>query len=300
MDYDVFELFDNTAVNGLIENINGITDSLSDMGLEPEVVIPIVDAGVEVLTGVSPLDAIHTVVQANTVGLTVADNIAESIEQANVGGGWLDPLLRGIDDLYYFFGYGVDDVVTDHHFSDDGTMDLKNNVIVEGNVQHDMQFTEQQTHGSCSLMAQEQFVHRYTGQPIPEDYLEWKAENWGVYSPDFGTDANGQTMVLEHFHIPFERAFSQDIDDLNQAISENKDIIIGVDSRAFYESAEYPPGSGHAVAIVGRGLNPVSHEVEGFYVTDTNLPQTAHFVPVEKMRQCWFGDMISVPEKEIA
>lgn len=223
----------------------------------------------------------------------------ESQADAVLGSSWVDdvvePIFKVFDDIYYFFN-DSDDIVRASNFSADGTMDMKNNVIVEGNVANDIQFTDLQTHGSCSLMAQEQFVNRYIGQSLPEDYLEWLAGRAGVYSPDVGTDYNGQTLLLEHFHIPHER-FTGDIEDLDKTLSENKDVIIGVDAREFYGDATIPPGSGHAVAIVGRGLNPESHEVEGYYVTDSNYPQSAHFVSVEKLNGSWYGDMIAIPEK---
>lgn len=208
----------------------------------------------------------------------------------------IDSILRVCDDFYYKCVMGCDDIVTEHHFSDDGSYDIKNDVVVEGNVVHDMQFTQQQTHGSCSLMAQEQFVHRYIGRAIPEDYLEWAAEKWGVYSPDIGTSEDGHTMVLEHFNIPYEQYSNMEIQDLSNAISDHQDIIIGVDAREFYGDPSIPPGSGHAVAVIGQGINPATHEVEGFYVTDSNFPESAHFISVEKMASSWWNDMITVPE----
>ncbi len=223
-----------------------------------------------------------------------------SIDSSEMGDSIFDPIVRVFDDIYYHFTDGSDEIVTQNHFSADGTIDLKNNVIVEGNVANDLQFTDQQTNGSCSLMAQEQFVNRYTGQSIPEEYLEWQAEKWGVYDPNFGTDVNGQSMVLDHFNIPHgEHKFHCEIKDLNQAISNNEDIIIGVDSRNFYEDPSIPPNSGHAVAIVGRGIDPQTGEVAGFYVTDSNFPQTARFVSVDKMQNSWRCDMITIPEKMI-
>lgn len=211
----------------------------------------------------------------------------------------LDPLERVLDDVYYFFT-GNTDIVTENHFNSNGTFDEKNNLIVEGNVAHDLQFTQQQTHGSCSLMAQEQFVHRYIGQAVPEEYLEWQAEKWGVYSPDLGTDEDGQVMVLEHFNIPHDRIFDADTSDIDNAISTGNDVIIGVDAREFYEDSSIPPESGHAVAIVGRGIDPETSEVAGYYVTDSNYPESARFVSVEKMESSMLGDMITIPEKKIA
>ena len=214
-------------------------------------------------------------------------------------GSVFDPVFRIFDDFWYGLN-GQDDIVTEHHFTDNGNYDVKNNVIVEGNVADDIKYVDQQTHGSCSLMAQEQFVERYTGQPIPEDYLEWRAEQWGVYDPDIGTDWGGQTMVLDHFHIPYERHLFSDLSDLDEALQSDNDMIIGVDARSFYGDSSIPPGSGHAVAVVGRGIDPETHEVKGYYVTDSNFSETAHFVDAERLNDSWGGDMIVIPNKSMA
>lgn len=223
----------------------------------------------------------------------------------------INSICDKFEDIFDFFSEIIDDIfnispsegvdcetLRADDFSNQGTYDLKNNVFVEGNVVNDMQFVDLQTHGSCSLMAQEQFVNRYLGQSIPEEYLEWAANKWGVYSPDLGTDVNGQSMVLDHFNIPHgEHEFNCEIADLNNAISNNEDIIIGVDARDFYEDMGIPPDSGHAVAVVGRGINPVTNEISGYYITDSNYPQSVHFVSVDKLERAWQGDMITVPEK---
>ncbi len=214
--------------------------------------------------------------------------------------GIFSPIFRIFDDFWYDLN-GQTDIVTKHHFSADGNFDAKNNVIVEGNVADDIKYIDQQSHGSCSLMAQEQFVERYTGQPIPEDYLEWRAEKWGVYDPDIGTIFSGQTMVLDHFNIPYERHYFCDLEDLDGALQSDNDAIIGVDAREFYDDPSIPPGSGHAVAVVGRGIDPVTHEVKGYYVTDSNFAEAAHFVDAELLENAWSGlsDMIVIPNKSL-
>ncbi len=118
-------------------------------------------------------------------------------------------------------------------------------------------------------------------------------------SPDCGPHVNGQTKVLEHFNIPHQR-FTGDLDDIDKALSEHKDIIIGVDAREFYQDASIPAGSGHAVAIVGAGLDPDSHEISGYYITDSNHPNAVHLVEVDRLSSSWNHDLITVPEKEFA
>ncbi|MBR4612066.1 MAG: hypothetical protein IKO40_05050 [Kiritimatiellae bacterium] len=206
-------------------------------------------------------------------------------------------IVKDAWDRFFQPFFDPDDIVRPSHFSQDGAYDTKNNVVVVGDVASDIGFIGEQTHGSCSLMAQEQFVHRYIGKPIPEEYLEWQAEKWGVYSPDIGTVAEGQEMILEHFGIPHERVYNPDLDDIVSSMSKGNDVLIGVDARDFYQDASIPPGSGHAVALVGRGLDPATGELVGFYVTDSNYPGAAHYLSIDKLAGCWNGaDMISVPE----
>lgn len=225
---------------------------------------------------------------------------AEMEAASTSGGSFFDTvfeLTKDVWDRFFQPFFDPDDIVRSSDFSQNGSFDTKNNVVVVGDVASDIGFIGEQTHGSCSLMAQEQFVHRYIGKPIPEEYLEWQAEKWGVYSPDIGTVTEGQDMILDHFDIPHERVFYPDLDDIVESMSKGNDVLIGVDARDFYQDPSIPPGSGHAVALVGRGLDPATGELAGFYVTDSNYPGAAHYLPVEQLAGCWDGaDMISVPE----
>ena len=300
---DIFYFADEDAFSEELELLADVDEEqdfssvYSELDSDSTVFATDMDGEQELSSDYSDLDIDSTVLATDEQALTQSSLESEMVRGDSI----FDPIFRLFDDIYYFFTGGCDDIVTQNHFSDDGTMDLKNNVIVEGNVHNDIQFTDQQTHGSCSLMAQEQFVHRYTGQSVPEEYLEWQAEKWGVYDPDLGTDWNGQSMVLDHFNIPHgPHQFDCEIEDLNEAISSNEDIIIGVDAREFYDDPSIPPGSGHAVAIVGRGFDPQTGDVAGFYVTDSNFPQSAHFITIDKMQSSWQGDMITVPEKVVA
>ena len=223
---------------------------------------------------------------------TIGDNLGESL---------FDPIFDFVSDIWDLFFqpfFDPDDIVRSADFSFDGSMDTKNNLVVVGDVASDINFISEQTHGSCSLMAQEQFVHRLTGKPIPEEYLEWQAEKWGVYHPDLGTSWEGQEMILDHFNIPYDRDYFPDMDDIVRSMSKGNDVLIGVDAREFYQDPSIPPGSGHAVALVGRGIDPETGDLKGFYVTDSNYPMAAHFIPAERLEASLIGlDMISVPEK---
>jgi len=187
-----------------------------------------------------------------------------------------------------------DSVLSPSDLHGGGTFDSVNNCIVEGDVLADMSYVDGQTANSCSLMAQEQFVERWVGKNIPEHVLEEIAASWGVYTPEGGTNFAGQDAILDYFGVPHQRYPTADLQMLEEAIANGNDAILGVDARDFYHDPTIPPQSGHAVSVVGRGIDPVTGETKGFYFTDSNYPQTARFVTAEELTKCWLGDMIVV------
>jgi len=201
-----------------------------------------------------------------------------------------------LEDFFLHPASGDDALMSPRDFSSDSTFDEKHHLQVIGDIAEDIKYVEQQTHEDCALMSQEQFVHHYIGRPIPEDYLEWRAEQWGVYSPEAGTNFFGQTMILDHFGIPHSHhSLWGDIGDVNRALDNDESVMVGVDAREFYEDPTIPPGSGHQVAVVGKGVDPATHEIEGFYITDTNHPGTARFMNVDSFDKAWLKDMTSIP-----
>lgn len=218
--------------------------------------------------------------------------IQDGIGESDAEGGFFESANQVVDEVKSWFGNP--DVMKSGHFDAGGSFDPVNGCIVEGDVLDDMAFVDQQTHGSCSLMAQEQFVERWIGEDVPEQVLEDIAGNWGVYTPEGGTNFAGQDAVLDYFGVPHQRYPAADIEMLEQAIANGDDAILGVDAREFYCDPMMPPNSGHAVSVVGRGIDPATQATKGFYFTDSNYPGTTRFVSVEKLSGCWFHDMIVV------
>ena len=210
-------------------------------------------------------------------------------------------VARNIVDAASFFFTSISPqearLLVEADFTNAGSYDPINECAVMGDVARDIDYIDAQTGPTCSLMAQEQFVERYIHQDIPEDVLEWRAETWGYYQSeglDAGTNWMGQAAMLEHFDIPHSRETFATVDDLNGSLQAGNDVLIGVDSRSFYGDSSLPPGSGHAVAIVGWGADPNSMEIRGYYVTDSNFPGTVRFMSPEALDKAWYHDMISI------
>lgn len=180
-------------------------------------------------------------------------------------------------------------------FERDGQYDPVHHCNVVGNVASDMAFVHQQTNGSCSLMAQEQFVERYRGIRVSEAALEKLAGSWGVYTPEGGTTFPGQDAILDYYDVPHQRFTRASMDMLDGATRSGNDALISVDARHFYHDATIPPDSPHAVAVVGKGLDPSDGTTRGYYFTDSNTPGHARYLTLDELYHCWYGDMITVP-----
>lgn len=256
-------------------------DDLNDLELEntsgSNDFIPVIDAETPEMT---PSTGVHSDVETPVAGEETQGNF--------------------FDDIFHYFWsfFGTvpnDSYVPKHSFTDGGNFDSVNHLIVVGDVEQDVNYVDRQTAGSCSLMAQEQFVHRYLGESVPENLLEAMGERDQVYDPEIGTIPEGQTRILEHFGVPFERDNHSTMKKLEYELDHDHDCIVGVDARVFYNDPTIPPHSGHAVAVVGKGVDPITGETRGFYVTDSNYPNGAHFLTLDDFQDCWHKDMISIP-----
>ena len=189
-----------------------------------------------------------------------------------------------------------DGIMRPEDFQGNGGYDPIHKCSVEGNVTSDLMLVDAQTEGSCSLMAQEQFVERYTGQSVSEAQLVELASRYGVYDTWWGGGTNfaGWDVALDHFNVPHRRITATDIPQLEHFLKNDCDALVGVDASILYGDPSTGP-SGHAIAVVGRGKDYWTGTTTGFYVTDSNCPGTTRFLTVEEFQACWSGDVIAVP-----
>jgi len=149
-------------------------------------------------------------------------------------------------------------------------------------------------------MAQEQFVERYLGVQISEADLEKLAASWGVYSPESGTTFAGLDAVLDYFDVPHQRVTQSDLEHLDATTQRGNDVVVSVDSREFYGDVTIPPDSGHAVAIIGKGVDPATGATTGYYFSDSNFPNSARYLTIPEVENAWYRDMIIIPSSVAA
>ena len=206
-----------------------------------------------------------------------------------------DDIWTFVEPIFFPVMSGDMNLVGAEQFTHDGTFDPINQCIVVGDVANDISFIQAQTGPTCSLMAQEQFIARMTGNHIPEAELERIATEMGVYDPIGGTFSDGWNAILDYFGVSNTSYFDANTDMLDAATQGGDDVLIAVDARVFYNDPTLPPGSGHAVTIVGRGIDPGSGKLNGYYITDSNCPGQAHFKTVTELEQSWDSHIVTVP-----
>ena len=237
----------------------------------------------------------------NTPELSNKEINAESLEQASINidnfvKDYLDDFIENVQESQTSeLSLGnSNNLVYQNDFSQDGLFDYKNNLNVEGNVKEDMNYIQGQTHESCALMAQEQFINRVYDEHIPEAAMENYARSIGVYGED-GTPLRFTATMLDECGISYEKCFNQTIDNLDSSVAMGRDSIICVDARLYYEDASIVPNSGHAVTVCGRGVDDVGN-VKGYYLTDSNTPGAVRFLSTERLEACWNRDMVTITD----
>lgn len=222
-------------------------------------------------------------------------------------GGFVDDAFAIIQDWVDVFSdmfapqAAAEGCLTADAFQDGGRFDPVNECVVSGRVDQDIQYIQEQFGETCSLMAQEQFIYRYTGERYSEAELSALASEMGVFTPEGGTNFIGWDALLKATGVPtVSQYFTAGPDQLHDIITSGHDALVGVDARTFYDDPNIPPGSGHAVSIVGYGNDPDSGAFKGYYFTDSNYPGQARFVEADAFHATWNNSFIAIPESVLA
>lgn len=107
---------------------------------------------------------------------------------------------------------------------------------------------------TCAVVAQQGIIEKHTGQKLSEEALRQEAFQNGWYGPG-GTSGTDVGKIMEAHGVPVESSGSGDMDSLQGALEENKDVIAGVQAREWYRDPRVRPEVGHAVWVTGMELD---------------------------------------------
>lgn len=182
---------------------------------------------------------------------------------------------------------------------EDGEPDPIHGGIVRGNVRADASLVDAQSDLTCVLMVHEQLLEKHLGVDLDECDMMTLARHHRVWTSG-GVIRSGWSLLLSKFGITHHVRFDADFPTLVAEVADNHDVMIDVDGVTFYGDGSYPPGSGHAVLIVGWNECPDTRDLLGFYMTDSNFPAHAIYRTAAQLKATWGGTMISVRDRQPA
>lgn len=144
---------------------------------------------------------------------------------------------------------------------------------------------------TCGMTSVET-VLRSLGHEVTEGELVERAVDRGWCHMDQHAALSGQTSLsnlvdlLESCGVPAHSGCLRDLTPLSQAIQDGEYAIIRVDAHTLYGVSTFAVGEcPHAVAVTGVALDPVTQEVQGFFINDSYTGIGGQFVDAQTLER---------------
>lgn len=267
------------------------------------------------LDGDGEVDIVETIFDFNEDG--AADSAA--IDQlADIDGdGVIDSVVHGVDydydgiiDSYEVFDY--DDVMNGEElnfgsddFGDDGSGrgmfidELENfdpdnadpdDIIGDPDEAMD-EWEFQGDTNRCALYSQKFIIDEMTGEDVDIEEIADIAEENGWFTEDDGTNLSDMNQILNHFGIENEMSFGNDLDDLQECLSNGGKAIVSIDADEIWYGENddiFIPNDGpnHAVEVIGIDNSDPDNPM--IILNDSGNPDgCGEMVPADVFMDAW-------------
>lgn len=165
---------------------------------------------------------------------------------------------------------------------------------VSGDPAADMEYWEYQgPTGRCAIYAQKFVIEEALGREIPIEELVAVAEEHGWFNEAAGggTTTLNMDKLLEYYGVDHEMSFDNDINSLEEALNDGKNVIVGVDSgQIWYGDPNniFSPDNqaDHAVQVIG--IDHTDPENPMVVLNDSGTPNgCGELVPLEVFENAW-------------
>lgn len=165
---------------------------------------------------------------------------------------------------------------------------------VAGTPAEDMEHWEYQGQtGRCAIYAQKFAIEAITGREIPIEELVAVAEEngWFVPGENEGTVSLNMDKLVEYYGVENEMSFNNDIESLEEALSDGHKVIVSVDSGQIWKGEEndiFSPETtaDHAVEVIG--IDRTDPENPMVVLNDSGTPNgCGELVPLEVFENAW-------------
>lgn len=167
---------------------------------------------------------------------------------------------------------------------------MSNPDLVAGDPVEDMQHWEFQGNTNrCAIYAQKFVIEEALGREVPIEELVAVAEENGWYND--GTTSLNMDKLLEYYGIDKEMSFDNDIDSLENALNEGKNVIVGLDSDQIWYGVEnniFSPetNANHAVQVIG--IDRTNPDYPMVVLNDSGtIDGCGELVPLEVFKDAW-------------
>lgn len=166
--------------------------------------------------------------------------------------------------------------------------------LVAGNPEADMQHWEfQGPTGRCAIYAQKFVIEEALGREVPIEELVAVAEEHGWFSDvdGGGTTTLNMDKLFEYYKVDHQMSFDNDIDSLEKALNDGKNVIVGVDSGQIWYGDEnniFSPetNADHAVQVIG--IDRTDPGCPMVVLNDSGTPNgRGELVPLDIFENAW-------------
>jgi hypothetical protein len=147
----------------------------------------------------------------------------------------------------------------------------------------------------CGLVSCQDVLNQF-GVPVAEADVVGHAVNGGECQYDAsspadsgGSSPDDQARILSDYGIPAHVESGESLEDLAGHVEEGQGTIVGVNAGVLWNDANaYENGqANHAVTVTGVARDPMTGQIQGFYINDSGDGKSGEFVPASVMQQAW-------------
>jgi hypothetical protein len=147
----------------------------------------------------------------------------------------------------------------------------------------------------CGLVSSSDVLNQF-GIPVSEsDVVEHAAAN-GECNIDMSnpsdsgqTSSAEQAQVLSDYGVPAHVETGQSTEDLATAVEQGHGVIADVNAGQLWQDQNYVQNgqANHAITVTGVARDPMTGQIQGFYINDSGDGKSAEFVSAATMTKAW-------------
>ena len=173
--------------------------------------------------------------------------------------------------------------------------------VVIGDPEGDKEFTHLQGdnwlgfQGTCGLCSCENVLRSFGLDVSETDMVIYAVQRGlcGYDDPDpahnGGTTTEWQADILTRHGVPASAFYGGTLEDLAGNIELGRGVIIEVNAGVLWDNANYDSGSNanHAITVTGVARDPMTGEIQGFFINDSGTGKADQFVDASVMHEAW-------------